>query len=50
VLRRSVKNLGLGSNSEFGDHLYTMERGFYPGDFVVPIGGLYSGSICESQT
>lgn len=31
VLRRSVKNLGLGSNSEFGDHLYTMERGFYLG-------------------
>jgi hypothetical protein len=31
VLRRSMENLGLGSNSEFGDHLYTMERGFYLG-------------------
>ena len=28
VLRRSMENLGLGSSSEFGGHLYTMERGF----------------------
>jgi len=36
VLRRSVENLGLGASSEFGDHLYTMERGFYLAGSYLP--------------